>query len=135
MIKLTRKGAIKKCHNMWSLCVRARDRKCLICGRSDGKLDAHHGVACRGNGVGKHWFMLKNGFTLCFRDHQIVHSKMGDKKLLEIWIAIVDMMVTKEEQEEIIRSRHETAKYSIEDLEGIYEYLAKEYDRIKGDMK
>lgn len=131
MSKLTRKGAAKKCHDMWAKCVKLRDdQKCLLCGREYGKLDAHHGIACRGNGVGKHWFILENGYSLCFRCHQTVHSKMGDKSILEKWLGIVNRMVCKERQEEIIRARHEPAKYTIEDLEGIYEKLAKEYAKI-----
>lgn len=129
MSKLTRKGAAKKCHDMWSLCVRARDGKCVICGRTEGKLDAHHGVACRGNGVGKHWFILKNGFALCFQDHLGVHQNKT-RAFMDNWHRVMDSMVSKEEQEAIIRARHETAKYTIEDLEGIYENLAKEYAKI-----
>lgn len=133
MRKLTRKGAIKKCLTMWSLCVRERDKKCVLCGNTVNGLEAHHGIAARGKGVGEHWFMLLNGFSLDFPCHMLVHSRIGDKSLLEKWFALVDRMVTKEQQEEIIHARHKVMKYTIEDLEGIYENLAKEYDRIKGE--
>lgn len=133
-MKLTKKGAIRKCLSMWSKCVRARDGKCLICGRTEGVMDAHHGVAARANGCRAHWFMLKNGFQLCFQDHMLVHSRIGDKSKLEKWLKLVDEMVSQEEQAEIIKAKHTVTKYTIEDLEGIYENLAREYDRIK-EMK
>lgn len=131
-MKLTRKGAAKKCHYMWALCVRTRDGKCLICGRTDGHLEAHHGIASRGVGVGAHWFMLDNGFTLCFQDHLYVHDNKTKEYMLA-WHKIIDSIVPKERQEEIIRARHRAAKYTIEDLEAIYENLAREYDKIIAD--
>lgn len=132
MRKISRKGAIKKCHAMWSKCIHARDKVCLVCGRDHGKLDAHHGITARGNGCGPHWFELDNGFLLCFVCHQGAHAKT-DKPFMERFLAKVDSMVSKERQEEIVRMRHTAAHYTIEDLEGIYERLAKEYDRIVGN--
>lgn len=128
--KLTRRGAIDKCHHIWSLCVRARDKKCVLCGREYGKLDAHHGITPRGSAVGAHWFIVDNGFSLCFLCHQLVHSKRGDKKALEGWLATIDKMVPKERQEEIIAARHKTYKFTMEDFEGIYENLVKQYNEI-----
>lgn len=128
--KLTRRGAIDKCHNIWSLCVRARDKKCVLCGREYGKMDAHHCIVPRGSAVGHHWFMLDNGAQLCFLCHGLVHSKRGDKVALEKWLALLDSRVSKERQAEIIRAKHTTAKFTMEDYEGIYENLLKQYNEI-----
>lgn len=133
MPKLTLSGAREKCRKLWGLCVRTRDNNtCLLCGRQ-GRVEAHHGIVPRGNCVGPHWFILDNGFSLCFLCHQIVHTRRGDKIALENWLALVNRMVSKERQEEIIKAKNTTPQYRLDDYEVIYENLAKEYDRIKGD--
>lgn len=134
MRKLTLSGAKRKCHNLWSKCVRERDgHRCLLCG-SEGRVEAHHGIVPRGNCVGPHWFFIDNGFSLCYLCHQIVHTRRGDKVALERWLALVDSMVNKERQEEMIRAKHTTPQYRLDDYEGIYESLAKAYDRIKEEQ-
>ena len=135
--KLTRRGAIDKCLTLWSLVVRTRDRRCLLCGRQHGKLDAHHGVTPRGSSVGLHWFMLRNGFSLCFQCHQLVHSKRGDKAALEKWLKLIDSLVPQEVQTEIMQAKHKINHFTIDDLEGIYDGLMVEYDKLvkeKGEL-
>jgi hypothetical protein len=120
---------------MWSLAVRARDGRCLLCGSTSKSLDAHHGVAARGSSIGAHWYMLENGFSLCFPCHQFVHMKNGDKSILAKWFAIIDSMVSKEKQEEIIRARHGRFEYTIENLDKIRAELEVRLAEYKGKLE
>lgn len=130
--KLTRSGAIRKLDALWSLCIKARDKRCAMCGRTEN-LNAHHCVVHKGVGASKTRWILDNGITLCPRCHMGIHNH-NNASFVRQYEAIRDARITIERQEEIIRLRHEVAKYSMEDLEGIYENLAKEYDKIKGAL-
>ena len=130
--KLTRAGAIRKLDALWALCIKARDKRCQMCGRTEN-LNAHHCVVHKGVGASKIRWLLDNGITLCPACHMGIHNH-NNASFVRQYEAIRDAKVSLERQEEIIRLRHEVAKYSMEDLESIYENLAKEYDRIKGNV-
>ena len=132
-MKLTRRGAIDKCLKLWGKVVRTRDGKCLLCGGDYNVLNAHHWTP-RGNAVGEHWFILDNGFTLCYICHSKVHSRSGDMWDIRKWENLVNSRLSQDRQDEIIRARHNRAGYTLEILEGIYENLAREYDSIKENI-
>ena len=52
----------------WGQAVRLRDRRCMICGRTEGKLDAHHKIE---KSLSKYYaYDIDNGITLCFQCHR-----------------------------------------------------------------
>jgi hypothetical protein len=61
----------RKATKLWGEYVHLRDRVCQVCGKADGKLDAHHVMvrtfqATRADPA--------NGVLVCYRDHQMLHS-------------------------------------------------------------
>ncbi len=132
MRKLSRSGAIKKLDSLWGKIIRARDKRCAMCGSTDN-LNAHHCVVHKGNGASKIRWILDNGITLCAYCHMGIHNH-NNASFVRKYETIRDSRISLDRQEEIIRLRHEVAKYSMDDLEGIYENLAKEYDRIIGGL-
>ena len=130
--KLTRSGAIRKLDALWALCIKARDKRCVMCGRTEN-LNAHHCVVHKGVGASKIRWLLDNGTTLCAGCHMGIHNH-NNASFVRHYEVIRDAKVSLERQEEIIRLRNEYAGYSMDDLEAIYENLAKEYDRIKGNV-
>ncbi len=71
-IKLT------KYDKQWSLIIRERDQKCLVCGRT-GSLNAHH-VIGRANKAVR--FCLENGVSLCAYCH-VFNSEFSAHKTPE----------------------------------------------------
>jgi len=60
-------------HRKWSRQVRERDRNCQDCGRSEGRLEAHHLVSLRECINTSLEFDIDNGITLCPRCHKTRH--------------------------------------------------------------
>ena len=65
MKKPSRKSLEKQVYDLWSLCVRGRQRVCRICG-SDRGLQAHH-IRSRSNAATR--FDLENGLCVCSKCH------------------------------------------------------------------
>lgn len=128
-MRLTRSGAIRKLDKLWGMIIRKRDGKCALCGRKEN-LNAHHCVVHKGVGASKIRWLLDNGIALCSFCHMGIHNH-NDASFVRRYEEVRDSRISRERQDEIIRLRHEIAKYSMEDLEGIYENLAKEYDKLE----
>lgn len=60
-------AAKRKADAVWSEFVKARDGRCLVCGRTEGRLNAHH-VLIRSFNATRTDDM--NGVTACFHCHQ-----------------------------------------------------------------
>lgn len=135
LLKAKIPALIRKAHAAWSIYIRTRDRKCLMCG-SEENLHAHHGIVPRKRGNSTR-FLPDNGFTLCARCHMFeFHKFLGGKEWMDRFYKVVDRMVSKDKQEEIIRTSHESRKYSRDDLENIisfYTRLTSELDMQRKD--
>lgn len=59
----------RKADKLWGQVIHARDRGCRFCGRTDGKLDAHHVMVRTFNATRCD---SANGLLLCFQCHQNV---------------------------------------------------------------
>ena len=55
---------------LWGQVIRARDGRCVWCGRKEGKLDGHH-IISKGRCSYSGMFDLQNGCTLCFHCHRV----------------------------------------------------------------
>lgn len=60
-----------KATKLWGQYVHQRDRVCQVCGRADGKLDAHHVMVRQFSATRCD---PDNGVLVCFRCHQLLHS-------------------------------------------------------------
>ena len=65
-----KKVRISKYDKLWSKAVRERDRRCLVCGKTD-YLAAHHFIR---RGVKATRLALENGITLCPAHHTFNHE-------------------------------------------------------------
>ena len=63
--KPTKAKLMSECRDLWSLCVRARDKTCRLCG-ADSKLTAHH---LRSVSNSSTVLDLENGLTICWPEH------------------------------------------------------------------
>ena len=64
------KSDIAKLDKMWSELVKARDKRCKLCG-SDNNLHSHHIIT---RGVNKTRWSIENGITLCGSCHSDYHA-------------------------------------------------------------
>lgn len=61
----------RKATRLWGEFIHVRDRVCQVCGKADGKLDAHHVCVRQFNATRTY---EPNGVLVCFRCHQMLHS-------------------------------------------------------------
>ena len=89
MRKPTNKSLEKQCRELWSKCVRARQRACRICG-SDRALQGHH---IRSVSHLSTRFDLQNGLCVCSRCH--LNQKFRPEKFQDM---VIDVIGDKEYQ-------------------------------------
>lgn len=117
----------KKCLDLWSRCVRARDLTCRGC-NSDYRLSAHH-IRSRTNLSTK--YLLDNGICLCWKCHSL--QKFNPERFQDL---VIDIIGDDFYQELKRKSLMEITKHTDYDLEMICEYLEEELKRIKaGDFE
>lgn len=109
----------KKADTLWSKCVRARDKKCVLCGNTTS-LQAHHWIVTR-NQSSKYKFDLRNGVTLCYGCHiHGIHSKPSVYLLNKLKDAcLAQGIATQEDINEIIANRNEIHKRNLLELDNI----------------
>ena len=119
----------KKGDKFWSLCIRARDGRCMICGTTE-KLSAHHCI--KRKKLSNHSrFLLNNGITLCFNCHILEIHNYATKNVLEKYLEILNKFYTKEQQDEVIRKSKEKRPLDILELTTIVEDLVKSLKELK----
>lgn len=118
-----------KCDRLWSEAVRTRDGECILCGRKD-TLQAHHWIHSRAQGNLHRW-NVKNGVTLCYGCHlHKVHIYASASILDELKKAALDRGIVTPEELEAISNSHEIAKFGVEDMERIKDYLNDYLERL-----
>lgn len=68
----SRKGWRKKADDLWKDYIKSRDKICQHCGRTYGKMDAHH---LYGRHIYSTRFLTNNGMLLCFQCHRKAHDE------------------------------------------------------------
>jgi hypothetical protein len=61
----------RRATTLWGQVVHQRDKVCQVCGKADGKLDAHHVMVREFNATRAY---LPNGMLVCFKHHQKLHG-------------------------------------------------------------
>lgn len=109
----------KKADALWSKCVRARDKRCVLCG-SDSALQAHHWILTR-NQSSKYKFDLRNGVTLCYGCHiHGVHRNPSIYLLDRLKdLCIAKGIATQEDINEIKSNKNEIHKRNLLELDNI----------------
>lgn len=123
----------KKGDKYWSLYIRARDGKCLICG-SVKSLQAHHALV-RKKLSNQTRFHKNNGCTLCYICHLIEIHNHATKAILEKYLEVLNSLYTKEQQDEVIRKSKEKTPLGIPELTVIVEDLVKSLKELKDKPK
>ena len=123
--KTDKQKLISKIDRAWSLAVRSRDNKCMLCGKTmDIKnLQAHHWIVSRARSL-KYRYNIKNGVSLCYGCHICqIHHNPTVSVIEELGQRCIDSgIVTKQELTEIKNDR-ETVKYNLTDLKELLESL------------
>ena len=113
----------KECLNLWSQCIRERDKVCRNCG-SDEHLSAHHIRSVTHHSTK---YMLANGICLCWRKCHFL-QKHHPERFQDMVIEIIG----DDEYQRLKRmSLTDIVKHTVYDLEGIKEYLQQELKRLK----
>lgn len=109
----------KEADALWSKCVRARDKRCVLCG-SDSSLQAHHWILTRAQSS-KYKFDLRNGVTLCYGCHICKLHHNPSVYLLDQLknVCIAKGIATKEDINEIIANKNEIHKRNLLELDNI----------------
>lgn len=115
----------KKCLDLWSKCVRARDLTCRGC-NSDFRLSAHH-VRSRTNLSTR--YLLDNGICLCWKCHSL--QKFNPERFQDM---ILEIIGDDTYQELKRKSQMEITKHTEYDLEMIIEYLEGALEDIKSGI-
>lgn len=119
----------KQNFELWSQCVRLRDKKCIVCGSTE-TLQAHHCLVRAALSL-RTRFIPENGVTLCYRCHLIEIHKNGEKRFMENYIRILDEKIPKEKQEEIYKLAENKDDITLEDLQNINIYLKEYLQKLK----
>lgn len=126
--KLVRKLK-KQNFDLWSKCVRLRDKRCIVCGSTE-KLQAHH-CFVRAAASLRTRFMTINGVCVCYRCHLVQIHRNGEKRFFEKYIKILDEKIPKEKQEEVYKISQNKDPVSLEELQNINENLKKELQDLQ----
>jgi hypothetical protein len=94
-----KKALEAQCLSLWSLCVRARDRKCRLCGSDGGVLQGHH---IRSRSHKATYLDINNGMALCGRCHII--QKFNPERFQD---GIIDAITDEEYQRLKVKSQRE----------------------------
>ncbi len=120
--KLTpREILTRKLDKAWSLAVRDKYPRCIMCGTSPTQ--AHHAIVRKAQGMGVRW-ILENGVGLCVGCHLFkLHGQQSDKMWLDKYITILNDLVPSDMQQVIVDMGHTIKKYDISELEEILKQL------------
>ena len=119
----------KQNFELWSQCVRLRDKKCIVCGSTEN-LQAHHCFVRAALSL-RTRFIPENGVTLCYRCHLIEIHKNGEKRFMENYIRILDEKIPKEKQEEIYKLAENKEEITLEDLQNTNIHLKECLQKLK----
>lgn len=118
---------------LWSEYIRGRDGKCMICGAKD-KLQAHHCIIRKAlSNLTR--YDKDNGITLCYICHLIEIHGNATKTILETYLAVLNKMYTKEQQEGVVSRSKERRKLEVEDLQKIVDDLKQSIKDLKETPK
>lgn len=123
------KALKNKCDKLWSEAIRTRDGECILCGKKD-TLQAHHWIHSKAQGNMHRW-EVKNGVTLCYACHiHKVHKYSSADILDQLKAAAFDRGIVTPEELEAISNNHEIAKFGVEDMERVKDYLTDYLDSL-----
>lgn len=123
------KALKNKCDKLWSEAVRTRDGACVLCGKTEG-LNAHHWIHSKAQGNLHRWD-VKNGITLCFACHIYkVHSYASADVIEQLKAAAFARGIVTPDELESIANTHQIAKFGVEDMERVKDYLTDYLERL-----
>ncbi|MDR2426571.1 MAG: HNH endonuclease [Endomicrobium sp.] len=98
----------KKLDSLWSEKVRARDCKCVMCGKSGKGLQAHHYIKAKARSLKYRWDP-RNGITLCYGCHMYtVHMTASYEAVSRLVdYAVKNELLTNAELAEIVNDKEE----------------------------
>jgi 5-methylcytosine-specific restriction endonuclease McrA len=103
-----------KADKLWSLYIRHRDEKCMLCGATED-LQAHHCIVRKALGNATRWH-INNGISLCYVCHLIEIHRNATKSTLEKYLKILNNKYTKKQQEEVYSLYRKGIKIEYEDM-------------------
>ena len=135
MKKVDTKTKIKRlktqCDELWSKCVRLRDGKCALCGKTEN-LNAHHWVHSKAQGNLHRWD-VRNGLALCYADHIYkVHTYASADITERLKTFAFDTGVITPADYDAMYNDHTIMKDSVEQMESVKTYLTTYLEQLEG---
>lgn len=127
MAKRKKRAILKdKAHKLWSLLIRRKYPRCVMCGTEEN-LQAHHCIEPAGRSDGVK-YLLSNGITLCYHCH--IHKEHGSasKTWRDTLSSIIDSVISKDDQQNIHEIGHKNNKLETCDIEEIIVAFQKALD-------
>jgi len=110
-----------KLDRAWSIAVRTKYPRCIVCGRTPTQ--AHHAIVRKAQSMGVRW-ILENGVGLCVGCHIFkLHGQQSDKMWLDKYITILNDLIPADVQQNIVDIGHRNNKYEISELEDLLKQL------------
>ena len=131
MKKFNNKTAKKRLDIICSEVIRKRDKRCLVCGRSD-HLQAHHAIKRKHGGGVTRW-VLKNLVTLCYGCHIGKLHGSSDSDFLEEYLAKLDKKIPEVNRLRIRRMANRKYNFNREVYEKTRLFLLKRLRRIEDE--
>lgn len=118
----------------WSLYIRKRDNKCILCGGYEGeigRLQAHHWIVSRGDSL-RYKFDVRNGVALCYGCHiHRIHTNPTVSLISKLKSkAIAAGIASEQEVEEIIEKARGVSKIGIGELREMLDKLKTDYNSL-----
>lgn len=111
----------KELDTLWSLAVRHRDNKCVMCGATEN-LQAHHWIRTKAQGNTTRWD-IRNGASLCYCCH--IHKIHSNPSIDNINKLRAGMSFISDEVIQELLCKNEVVKFTEDDLIKIKESLKK----------
>jgi hypothetical protein len=114
-VKYKTKALKKKLNKLWSLAVRKKYPRCVLCGSSN-HLQAHHAIVRRARSLATRWD-IRNGIALCVKCHLWgIHGNQNDKVFLDRYISILNDLIPSEIQDELVSIGSRVNKPDLEEI-------------------
>ena len=127
-VKLLRKLK-NKCDKLWSVFIRLRDGKCVLCGSVENG-QAHHCIVRCALANSTRWEKT-NGIRLCAICHLYKIHRDADKDILEKYLAYLNSHIPQEEQVRLKELSRSGKVMEIEDLQKIEWNLTLEIELLQ----
>lgn len=121
----------RKADKLWSIYIRKKFGKCIICGSTE-RLQAHHFVVRKALSNNTRWNIL-NGVACDYKCHLKELHGNCTLEVLDIYLEAINKYFTKDDLESVRQLSKIKHEYTIEDMYKVIDELEKEICKLEMD--